>query len=270
MFGFIIRPFRAIGRSLGRVSIEKREQGTLSDTRKVLLTFRAARENSKAQVGLYRERVARLQAALQVEQSRPVEKRAFDWVRFDQNTLMTAIKDDLYEAEKKLHEELANYESNDAQVCMFEAREVRLVGSLEARRIISDVSEQLAQADDSREVLHVTGVDYDPANGRIDLVPNQRVEADVAAGRNPLRVPRSDAAPGQMLGVNSKRVTVAELAAVGVPENAIEGLSVTYGDIPDRRETIAEAAAQAVARNTEAAAATTRQHPSSMGGLVSA
>lgn len=133
MFGSIIRPFRAAHRALGRTSIVTRETQALSDTRKTLLSFRAACENSKAEVGKYTERVARLHGDLATELARQPEKRRFDWLRFDNNTLLVAIKDDLYEAEKKLHEQLANYESNMANCTMFEMREQRLAKSLELR-----------------------------------------------------------------------------------------------------------------------------------------
>lgn len=191
MFGYITRPFRAIHRVLGRTPIETRERQALSDVRKVLLSYHSATEKSKFNVGMYKERVARLKADLAIELARPKEKSRWDWARMDQNTLVTAIKDDLYEAEKKLHEETADYESNLSNTRMFTDRAVRLEASLEQRK---------AEAALTKTTDAVTqpslGVEYDPANGQIDLLSE--------AGRNPLRVPRSDAAPGKMIGASSK------------------------------------------------------------------
>lgn len=168
MFGFIIRPFRVAHRYLGRTPIEKREAMTLTDTRKVLLTYRSAMENSKAQVGLYTERVNRLQVDLALELTRVPEKRGWDWIRFDQNNLLTAIKDDLYEAEKKLHEGLSDYEANSANVAMFEMREKRLMASIERRHANSlAAAPKVALTQAPGEMA----VEYDPGNGQIDLIP---------------------------------------------------------------------------------------------------
>lgn len=179
MFGFIIRPFRVIHRHLGRTPIEKREAQALVDTRKVLLTYRSASENSKAQVSLYTERVERLKATLAVEQGRQPEKRSFDWVRFDNNTLLVAIKDDLYEAEKKLHEALSDYESNSANVAMFEAREVRLDASLAKRKVLVEAGKRVSDvpmlSEPASEVMLVTGVqDGNMVDGQLGLIPDRR------------------------------------------------------------------------------------------------
>lgn len=134
MFATIVRPFRAMYRAMTRVAIETREQEELTQTRKQLLGFRAARESTGAMRAMLRERVERLTGELAVAMEGLPEKRSFDWIRFDNNTLVVAIKDDLYEAEKQLHEQEHSFEHNECNVAMLERREDRLVASLDLRK----------------------------------------------------------------------------------------------------------------------------------------
>lgn len=134
MFATIVRPFRALYRAMTRVAIETREQEELTQTRKLLLSFRAARESAGAMRAMLRERVDRLTGELAVAMQGLPEKRTFDWIRFDNNNLVAAIKDDLYEAEKQLHEQEHNFEHNECNVAMLERREDRLVASLDLRK----------------------------------------------------------------------------------------------------------------------------------------
>jgi len=178
MFATLFRPFRATYRYLSRTPIEKREQEELAVTRKSLLAFRAARESSFALRGMLRERVARLSGELDTARQGMPEKRAFDWARMDHNTLVGAIKDDLYEAEKQLHEQEHNFEHNDCNVATLERRESRLVASL-ARR-----SEKTAEVETPQNSI-TKRVAREAAEGRVLGV---QVGADVAARHVPQAV----------------------------------------------------------------------------------
>lgn len=184
MFASIIRPFRAAQRILGRVAIEKREAQELGETRKRLLTFRAALERSTAMRAMLTERVARLHRDLTKATADAPEKRRWDWLRMDSNTLVVAIKDDLYEAEKQLFEEHHNFEGVHYEVQKLEQREQRLVESLARRnppmKALAPANAERAFAPTTREKLAGDAksgegeVVYDGLSGQIDLIPPKK------------------------------------------------------------------------------------------------
>ncbi len=188
MIRFTIGAVRAVCRLFFRIPIETKESDQVHSSRKILLDYDKAAEDSRAQVTKLEARIARLRASIAEEEKANVKtKRSFDWARFDNNTLLVAMKDDLHHAEVELLTQAANLESNETNAEMHRRRIARLTASLAKRKEV--VKQQEAESEKERQATSQTwstqGVEYDAMSGRIDLV------ADGPAVRGPRERPSS-------------------------------------------------------------------------------